>query len=210
MADARRRFEVVPPDWGQTHLSSDAVVAFVDDELRPAAHRRAADHVGACADCAAEVAAQRQARAALRSACIPALSSSLLLSLRAIPQDTELPGPPAGLAVSADGRLVQPLREPGPGPRVRLGVAATGLALGAIVLTVSLLPADTEPEAGVFGGAVLNGGARLQVQAEPVSAPPASRPSAAPRGPAEQTTWSGPDAVLEQLDALPASFPVSR
>jgi anti-sigma factor RsiW len=206
MTGPRRRFEVVPPDWGQTHLSSDAVVAFVDDELRPAAHRRAADHVRVCPDCAAEVAVQRQARAALRSACIPALSSSLLLSLRAIPQDTELPGPPPGLAVSADGRLVQPLRESGPGPRLRLGVAATGLALGMIALTVALLPA--EPEPGVFGGAVLGSGARLQVQAEPVAAQAHPRPSTEPRGSAEQATWPGTDAVMEQLDALPASFPV--
>ena len=48
------------------HLSTEAVAAFVDGELRMNAHMRAATHLSMCADCGAEVDAQRQARAALR------------------------------------------------------------------------------------------------------------------------------------------------
>ncbi|MBW0125124.1 zf-HC2 domain-containing protein, partial [Pseudonocardia oceani] len=101
----RRLFTVNAPDWGQTHLTSDAVVAFVDDELAQRPHARASAHVAICPDCAAEVVAQRQARTALRGASCPSLPSSLLMSLRSIPQDTELPGPPAGLAVTDEGQL---------------------------------------------------------------------------------------------------------
>lgn len=216
MTASRRRFEVVPPDWGQTHLSPDAVVAFVDDELGTGARRRAAAHLEACADCAGEVAAQHQARAALRSAHMPALSSSLLQSLRTIPQHTELPGVPAGLAVAPDGALVQPLRDPANSrARFGAGLAASGLAVGALALTLSLLPAG-EPETGPFGGAVL-GGARLQVPA----AEPASAPVARPADPSfaravshpmdvQVTTGTDTEAVIRQLDVLPATLRASR
>ncbi|MDN5747544.1 MAG: hypothetical protein L0H64_03325, partial [Pseudonocardia sp.] len=143
---ARRRFTVSAPDWGHTHLSSDAVVAFVDDELAHGPHARAVAHVAACRECAAEVVSQRQARTALRGAACPSLPTSLLSSLRSIPQDTELPGPPAGLAVTTDGQLVSVLRaEPNGDPepahgrrpsarRIRFGAGAaiSGLAVGAI------------------------------------------------------------------------------
>ena len=46
---------------------------------------------------------QGQARKALRTAGGPCLPSSLLSTLRAIPQDTELPAAPPGLAMTADG-----------------------------------------------------------------------------------------------------------
>ncbi|MCX6464505.1 MAG: zf-HC2 domain-containing protein, partial [Pseudonocardiales bacterium] len=98
------------PDWGSAHLTSDAVVAFVDDELAHGPHERAVAHVAGCPQCAADVVAQRQARSALRSATCPSLPSSLMSALRAIPQDTELPPPPAGLAVTGDGELVSVLR----------------------------------------------------------------------------------------------------
>jgi anti-sigma factor RsiW len=165
---------VTAPDWGPAHLSSDAVVAFVDDELAQGPHARATAHVAACPECAAEVVAQRQARTALRAASCPSLPSSLLSSLRAIPQDTELPAPPAGLAVSADGQLVSVLRpEPEAAPahgrrpptarrlRFGAGVAVSGLAIGALTLGVGSLAEDTvvaEPERGVLGGSVLSPG----------------------------------------------------
>jgi anti-sigma factor RsiW len=84
----------------------DAVVAFVDGELSPAACDRAAAHVARCPYCAAEVSAQRQARAAVRAADTPAVPAALLASLRAIPQEVELPGSQDGLAISQDGQLV--------------------------------------------------------------------------------------------------------
>ena len=58
---------VGPRQFGSTeHLSTEAVAAFVDGELRMTAHLRAAHHLSLCPECAAEVDAQRQARAALR------------------------------------------------------------------------------------------------------------------------------------------------
>ena len=161
----RRLFTVNTSDWGQTHLTSDAVVAFVDDELARRPHARATQHVGASC---------------------PSLPSSLLYALRAIPQDTELPEPPAGLAVSTDGELVSVLRAPGPAPtataeparpdparpaadarprstrRIRLGAGAavSGLAIGALALGVTALPTVAAPTAdrGVLGGSVLGPG----------------------------------------------------
>lgn len=106
MADGRWRITVTPPDWGQDHLSLEAVVAFVDGELAPGPHARAVQHLERCPECTAQVGSQRQARSALRTAGGPSLPSTLLSSLRAIPQEAELPPVPAGLAMSADGQLV--------------------------------------------------------------------------------------------------------
>lgn len=163
----RRRFTVTAPDWGPAHLSSDAVVAFVDDELAHGPHARATAHVAACPECAAEVVAQRQARTALQGASCPSLPTSLLSSLRAIPQDTELPAPPAGLAMSADGQLGSVLRAEAVAthgrrpPTSRLlkfgtGAAMSGIAIGAIALGVTALPAPVVP--APTGGALLNAG----------------------------------------------------
>jgi hypothetical protein len=176
---SRRRFSVVAPDWGSDHLTPEAVVALVDDELARRPHERALAHVADCPQCAAEVRAQRRARSALRSATCPSLPSSLLSSLCAIPQDTELPPPPAGLAVTADGELVSVLRPAPDAPsraaataphgrrpgrmRIGTGAAVSGLALGALALGAVALPAAVGPaaapdERGVFDGAVLGGG----------------------------------------------------
>lgn len=48
------------------HLSTEAIAAYVDGELRMNAHMRAATHLSMCVDCGAEVDAQLQAREALR------------------------------------------------------------------------------------------------------------------------------------------------
>ncbi|GAA2572499.1 anti-sigma factor family protein [Pseudonocardia hydrocarbonoxydans] len=179
----RRLFTVNRSEWGQTHLTSDAVVAFVDDELARRPHARATQHVAACPDCAAEVVAQRQARTALRGASCPSLPSSLLTALRAIPQDTELPEPPAGLAVSTEGELVSVVRAPAPAPapepvpepdrpaasrprsnrrmRIGAGAAVSGLAIGALAFGGTALPtvaAPTATDRGVLGGSVLGPG----------------------------------------------------
>ncbi|SKO57619.1 RNA polymerase sigma-70 factor [Mycobacteroides abscessus subsp. bolletii] len=56
-----------PRQFGSTeHLSTEAIAAFVDGELRMSAHLRAAHHLSMCAECALEIDAQRQARTALR------------------------------------------------------------------------------------------------------------------------------------------------
>ena len=79
---------VGPRQFGSTeHLSTEAVAAFVDGELRMTAHLRAAHHLSLCPQCAAEVDAQRQARSALRDSRPIAIPNSLLGLLSQIPQD---------------------------------------------------------------------------------------------------------------------------
>jgi anti-sigma factor RsiW len=152
------------PAWGGGHLATDAIVAYVDEELTPGARRRALEHLARCGECAAEVVAQTQARWALRASAAPSLPSSLLSSLRAIPQEAELPAPPAGLSVGPDGQLVTMLREPRrgsgrrrPDRRIRLGAGAvvSGLALGALIAGADPgLPAGGPQTTASFGGAV--------------------------------------------------------
>ena len=56
-----------PRQFGSTeHLSTEAIAAFVDGELRMNAHLRAAHHLSLCPAVRREVEGQRQARAALR------------------------------------------------------------------------------------------------------------------------------------------------
>jgi anti-sigma factor RsiW len=200
------------PDWGQDHLSLDAIVAYVDDELAAGAHHRADTHLACCLDCRAEVVAQRQARAALRTAGGPALPSSLLHTLRAIPVEAELPPPPPGLGITADGQFVllrdfaqpdfpqpdfpQPDGPRSDGPRVeprrlsrraRFG-AVSGLAIGALAVGALATPATpaTPHGQGVLSGAVLSGSARagaLSDAAVVLTSDPASPDSAPGNGP---------------------------
>jgi hypothetical protein len=77
---------VGPRQFGSTeHLSTEAIAAFVDNELRLTPHLRAASHLSLCPQCAAEVDAQRQARSALRESRPIAIPSSLLGQLSQIP-----------------------------------------------------------------------------------------------------------------------------
>lgn len=76
-----------PRQFGSTeHLSTEAIAAFVDGELRMNAHLRAAHHLSLCPDCAGEVDAQHQARSALRDSRPIHIPSSLLGMLADIPQ----------------------------------------------------------------------------------------------------------------------------
>ncbi len=80
---------VGPRQFGSTeHLSTEAIAAFADGELRMTAHLRAAHHLSLCQECAMEVDAQRQAREALRDSCPVAMPSSLLGLLSQIPNHT--------------------------------------------------------------------------------------------------------------------------
>jgi anti-sigma factor RsiW len=111
------------------HLALDAVVAFVDGELSLSAHERAAAHVAGCATCSAEVAAQRQARSAVRSAHSPATPAALLAALQAIPERAALPAD--GPAATRTGAVVAgPLRSGNAplGTRPGLGGARFGAA----------------------------------------------------------------------------------
>lgn len=77
---------VGPREFGSTeHLSTEALAAFVDGELRMTAHLRAAHHLSLCSQCATEVEAQRQARTALRDSCPIVVPSALLGMLSQIP-----------------------------------------------------------------------------------------------------------------------------
>ena len=102
------------------HVSLEAIVAFVDDELPSVPARRAAEHVGRCLSCAVEVANQRQARHRLRDADAPGAPSSLLSTLRAIPELPDLPGttdPGARGPAAAPSSFPDRLRRLGrPGP----------------------------------------------------------------------------------------------
>jgi hypothetical protein len=75
-----------PRQFGSTeHLSTEAIAAFVDGELRMNAHLRAAHHISLCSECAAEVDGQRRARAALRDSNPIRIPSTLLGLLSQIP-----------------------------------------------------------------------------------------------------------------------------
>src|ERR1700730_15533176 len=83
---------VGPRQFGSTeHLSTEAVAAFVDGELRMTAHMRAAHHLSLCPLCAAEVEGQRQARAVLRDSLPVSVPSSLLGMLAQIPHRDDTP-----------------------------------------------------------------------------------------------------------------------
>jgi anti-sigma factor RsiW len=209
---------VTAPDWGSDHLSPDAVVAYVDDELAPGPHARATQHLAGCRECAAQVVAQGQARAALRTADCPSMPSSLLSSLRSIPMETEIPGPPAGLAVAPDGQLMSVLRpehaarsqgtsshgrRPHRGLRFGTGVAVSGLAFGAIAFA---LPTDvggsaeppTATNDSLTESAVRSAATPVDAhfRIDPGSTAPAERRSSDPAA----------EPALEQLDRIPGSF----
>lgn len=223
MTGGRRRFPMGAPAWGENHLGLDAIVAFVDDELTPAARGRACEHLAGCPECAAEVVAQRQARTELRDAEVPSMPSSLLNSLRAIPNDADLPGPPPGLALSADGQFVSLLRpeppQPPPPPppplsprrsplsrRARLGAGAavSGIALGALALGAPAAPDVASPGAP-FGGVVPNGPAAAVLDARMTLGPVAT--TSQPSAPQPITPASLEHSLAERLDRLPVVSP---
>lgn len=76
-----------PRQFGSTeHLSTEAIAAFVDGELRINAHLRAAHHLSLCPQCASDVEDQSRARAALRDSSPIRIPGSLLGLLSQIPQ----------------------------------------------------------------------------------------------------------------------------
>ena len=70
---------------GVGHLTTQAVAAYVDGELRMGAHMRASAHLGSCAQCAEAVEVQRSTRSDLRRCGKPTVPETLLGSLRSIP-----------------------------------------------------------------------------------------------------------------------------
>jgi len=215
MTDLRGRnpwYDVVAGLNAGQHLAVDAVVAFVDGELGAGAHDRAAVHLSGCPSCAAEVAAQRQARSAVRSAAEPAAPSSLLAALRSIPQTVELTHAPDGLAVTSDGTIVAvPPAGPataGLGDTAPLG-AAPPRGSSAVLGASRSAPAGKDRSAGRQGaGSVVSGlvlGALIMVTpgGTPVSdgpRVPAPAPPAAPGVPLVDSS-SAPEAAVVQRGA---------
>lgn len=147
---------------GEQHLAVEAVVAYVDGELTVVAHQRAIRHLARCTLCTAEVAAQRQARAAVRGADAPAMSPSLLAALHAIPQSAELPPGPQALAVTPDGEFVVAQRP----------AAAAAFGQGAALGSAARLGSGRRLGAGGLGNAAgLGSAARLGSRAGDQPAP---------------------------------------
>jgi anti-sigma factor RsiW len=176
--------------WGlsEQHLLPDVVVAFVDGELSATAHDRVSSHMARCRLCAAEIAAQRQVSAAVHAANAFSAPAGLLASLRAIPDQVEMPAVPDGLAMTKDGQLVavqRPDRVPAlggtaplgssaklgegssvlgrrPGRRAAqgAGVVVSGLVLGALALVNTASSGDEPAQAPASGErpAVVGGG----------------------------------------------------
>jgi hypothetical protein len=95
----------VPSVFGLPHLSEDAVAAFADGVLSPAAAARAQRHCAACAECSDAVRGQREAAMMLRMAAVPQLPSGLLDRLAGVPMSTTLHPPSSGLptVLGSDG-----------------------------------------------------------------------------------------------------------
>ncbi|MFC3451882.1 zf-HC2 domain-containing protein [Amycolatopsis speibonae] len=142
-----------PRGWGlpESHLLPDAIVAFVDGELTLGAQDRASAHIARCPSCAGDVAAQRQAVAAVKQAGAPSMSAGFLASLCSIPQNTELPGTPDNLAMTADGQLVAIQR-----PDRVAGLRDTGVLGGTTPLGSGTAPLGSSAPLGqspnVLGG----------------------------------------------------------
>lgn len=86
-----------PRVFGLPHLSEDAVAAFADGVLTPAATARAQRHCAECSECADAVRGQREAAMMLRTSAAPALPSGLLDRLAGLPMSASLPPPRSGL-----------------------------------------------------------------------------------------------------------------
>jgi len=149
VSEGRWRITVTAPDWGQDHLTLDAVVAFVDDELDAGPRERATRHAAGCRECAAQVMAQTQARVALRTAAGPRLPSSLLSSLRSIPQHADLPAAPADLAMREDGQFVTRARPERPAARTRSAVLPAQRVAHPVPAAAPAEPSEPAPPAGL-------------------------------------------------------------
>jgi len=82
------------------------MAALIDGELSRGAHHRALDHLAHCEECRTVVHLQRQAKAALVGAGIPAVPGDLLCRLRSVPMTTDLDTTTPGQLAMADGELV--------------------------------------------------------------------------------------------------------
>ena len=84
------------------HLSEDALAAYVDGILSPAADERAAKHLRSCAECRAAVDVEREAKALLGAAPDPSLPAGLMARLLDVPMTADLGGTDRVLAIDGD------------------------------------------------------------------------------------------------------------
>ncbi len=172
----------------EQHLATEAVVAFVDGELSLVAHERATRHLARCTQCTAEVAAQRQARTAVRNATAPSMPASLLAALHAIPHSAELPPAPDELSIDENGQFVmaqRPLTTAAPlglsaplGSGDRLG---SGALLGPAPVARARSSRRIRGGAGVVATGLVLGALALASPGEP-TVPGAPRPDAGTGG----------------------------
>ena len=114
-----------PRQFGSTeHLSTEAIAAFVDGELRMNAHLRAAHHISLCPECAADVDGHRRARAALRDSHPIRIPSTLLGLLSQIPHCP--PDDDAGTQPSRPGEPPRTRGNGGPPPRGGTSTRSSG------------------------------------------------------------------------------------
>jgi anti-sigma factor RsiW len=81
------------------HLSEDALAAYVDGILSPAADERAAKHLRSCAECRTAVDVEREAKALLGAAPDPSLPAGLMSRLLDVPMTADLGGSDRVLAI---------------------------------------------------------------------------------------------------------------
>lgn len=128
----------------EVHLAEEAVVAYVDGLLPSSAAARAERHLAGCAECCADVAAQREMRAFLRGSGGPSLPTGLLGRLLDVPMTADLGSGPLDAELVIDGdRLgwAAPARRPASGPRVvertrTVEPVGAGAPLGAVATMV--------------------------------------------------------------------------
>ena len=99
------------------HLAEEALAAYVDGVLTPAARCRAERHLRACRECRAAVQADREVKVLITAAPDPELPSGLLARLLEVPMTADLGGDELVLAVDGDqfgwapaGRVAAPTK----------------------------------------------------------------------------------------------------
>lgn len=205
--------------WGlaEQHLALDALVAFVDGELSPAARDRAAAHIACCPACASDAATQRQARAEVRAAQAPAMSPQLLRALRSIPSETDVPSQPDELALTPEGQLVTVERQVRSAAALGKGAplgSSTPLGLGRRLFSASPAPQEsaapshgpgrrTRQGAGVvFSGLVLGALAIMNLPTDHVEH---ESPVPQPPSPGGNLPVAVPLSARQGMPAIPTS-----
>lgn len=131
-----------------THLGS-LISALADGQLPPDQTERALAHVAGCAQCAAELAAARAARATLAGAAdlqpAPDLTARLLALGAAPPQARPRPGS-ASLLLPGSGQAAWTLRGDVTRPRRSRVPAVVGIAAGGLIGVLFVLGSEPEVE----------------------------------------------------------------